>query len=120
MIPLAKQLEAGLTKKNLSVKELSARTKVPAFSIQTFLGVAVMDGLPERVYLRGHLGLLARELDLDLPAALEAFDVAFPVDPEPEEDDPQHTFGRRELALAAGLAGVGLIAVVLAFASALN
>lgn len=122
MTPLAEQLESGLAEKNLTVKELSARTKVQSFSIHAFLGHAVVDALPERVYLRGHLGLVARELGLDVPAALAAFDEAFPVDVEPEEEEPAapQTFGRRELALAAGLAGVGLIAVVIAFASALD
>ena len=121
MIPLARQLEAGLVRKNLTVEELSARTKVPSFSIHTFLGAPVVDELPERVYLRGHLGLLVRELDLDHAAVMDAFDAAFPRDPEPEvEYGPPPAFGRRELALAAGLGGVALLAVVLAVASALD
>lgn len=121
MISLARHLESGLVRKRLTVEELSARTKVPAFSIQTFLGAPVADVLPERVYLRGHLGLLVRELELDHTAVMDAFDAAFPRDPDPEDDSaPPPSFGRREFALAAGLGGVALLAVVLAVANALG
>lgn len=117
---LANFLDRGLKKSNRSVDELADRTKVPRTTIRALLDRPSEGLIPERVYLRGHLSVLADDLRLDRTDALARFDEAFPVIDTRIVDDALPHFGAGSMAVAAGLAGVAILAVVLAFASALG
>ena len=118
--PLAQRLHAGIVQKRLSVEDLAERTTVPRATIASLLDEPVSAVLPERVYLRGHMLVLVRELDIAQEEALRLFDARYPEAPKTEDLVAQRRFGTGSVALAAGLAGIAVLAVVLAFASALS
>ena len=99
---------------------LADRTKVPRATINALLDEPASGIIPERVYLRGHLSVLASELDLDRSGTLDLFDDAFPTTPTTQDLTGAPRFGTGSVAVAAGLATVALLAVVLAFANALG
>jgi hypothetical protein len=79
------------------------------------MGDAAPAVLPPRVYLRAHVGLIAEEIGTDVPETLRLFDQTFPVNEEVPltSDLPRVKLGA--MAVAAGLTGAGIIAVILAF-----
>ena len=113
---LARQLRAALTASDRTVDELADHTKVPRTTILTLLEEPVSAVSPGRVYLRGHLKVVARALDLDPDAAAEAFEEAYPV-ARPTVSEPVLAQGRN-VAVSAGLYGIALFAVAVAFVSA--
>lgn len=117
---LARHLETALAKAGLSVMELAERTKVPRTTILHLMSKPVSAILPERIYLRGHLLVLARELHANPNDLLSLFDDAFPEQsvaaPEPERE----RFRSQTVAVSAALGGVALLSVVAAFVSALD
>ncbi len=117
---LAAQLNQGLLERRLSVEELADRTKVPASTIRSFLNEPVTGVLPERVYLRGHLAVLARELRLDVAALQSRFDIESPELPTTKIVAPPPRFQGAGVAVVAGLAGIAILAVVLSFVSSLR
>lgn len=70
--------------------------------------------------MRGHLSVLSGELRLDRDESLALFDDAYPPEATTEDLFSGPRFGTGSVAVAAGLAGVAILAVVLAFASALG
>ncbi len=117
---LAQRLTRGLEKSNCTVDELADRTKVSRTTIHALLGRPCDGIVPERVYLRGHLSVLADDLGLNRSELLDQFDAAFPAAHCETNDESLPRFGTGSMAVAAGLAGVAILAVVLAFASALG
>jgi cytoskeletal protein RodZ len=116
---LAAWLAEGLRRRALTVDDLAERTKVPRSTIQSFLDEPISALLPERVYLRGQLCSLARELRLDPVEGLRHFDARYPVSPWSEEVAERGRFSVGTITLAAGLGCIAVVAVVLAFATAL-
>ena len=116
---LAVQLRAAIEASQNTVDELADKTKVPRTTILALIEEPVAAVLPERVYLRGHLKVLAQSLKLDAEAMAAAFDVAYPVAPPPSDLVPPESPARK-LAVSAGLYGIALLAVVVAFATAMR
>lgn len=118
---LADHLRQGIDAKNLDVDELAERTKVPRATIQSLLDEPTSSLLPERVYLRGHLSVLATDLCLDREQTLALFDDAYPAAPTTQDLIAQNPrFGTGSMAVAAGLACAAILAVVLAFVTAFD
>lgn len=113
--PLATRLQAALDDAGLTVEVLADRTKVPRSTLRALLGEEVAVLLPARVYLKGHLCLAARELGIDEDEVKSLFDKTYPVVAEDSlsSDLPRLKFGT--VAMTAGLAGVAILAVILAF-----
>ena len=114
---LAQGLQAALDKAHVSVENVSDRTKVPQSTLRWFLGETGAALLPARVYLRGHLLLVAREIGMDETLARDLFDAAYPKIEEIRDLPEIRRVSGSALALSAGLAGVGILAIILAFAS---
>lgn len=118
---LARELHAALSQSDVSIEVLAERTKVPRMTILHLLGEPVSAVLPERVYLRGHLGVLASELGADRSRLEAAFDADNPVDEVEMTRAPERDrFRAQSFAVTATLGGVALLSVVAAFVSALN
>src|SRR5262245_42219779 len=75
---LSARLKRELERAKIGVDQLAARTKVPRSTLRLLLGEDVIAIAPGRVYLRGHLKLVARELGIDLQEAEALFDERFP------------------------------------------
>ncbi|MCK6551958.1 helix-turn-helix domain-containing protein [Myxococcota bacterium] len=111
---LAQMLGRALDRRGESVDAIADRTKLPRTTIRALLGADDPAILPQRVYLRGHLTVLARELGVSVTDALAAFDREHPVAmAEEPRDEPR--FPRTAVAGAAALCTIGIIAVLLAF-----
>lgn len=105
--------------RGLSVDDLADRTRVPRSTILLLLG-REQDGIPPpRTYLLGHLTVVARELGLGLDVVRPAFEASFPA-PPPKDLVPERRLPAVTIAVAAGLGGIAILAVVIAFASALG
>ncbi|MEQ8272171.1 MAG: hypothetical protein RKU31_00820 [Deltaproteobacteria bacterium] len=117
---LADHLRKALDSHDVTVDVLADRTKVTRATINALLDEPASGIVPERVYLRGHLSVLASELNLDREHTLDLFDAAFPAEPTTQDLSGAPRFGTGSFAVAAGLATVALIAVALAFANALG
>ncbi len=112
---LSKHLQAGLDASGQTVDRLAERTKVPRSTIRALLGENISAILPERVYLRGHLAVIAREMKLDPEESLALFDAENPPEENKIEAELEPRFGPGTLALAAGCGAIALVAIVLAF-----
>ncbi len=111
---LADLLAQKIATRGLSIETIAERTKVTKSTLQAFLGsVPHPSMLPSRVYLRGHLLLVVKLLELDQEQALALFERAFPAQPDllPSSDLPR--MSRASMAFAAGVAGLGVLAIVL-------
>lgn len=112
---LADLLAQRIASRGLSIEAIAERTKVTKSTLQAFLGVQspALLLLPSRVYLRGHLLLVVKMLELDPAQALALFERAFPEQQDliPTSDLPR--MSRASMAFAAGLAGLGVLAIVL-------
>lgn len=113
---LADRLKGAMSQRGISVEAVAETTKIPRSTLQALLDEPVSAVLPERVYLRGHLGVVANELGLDRSEMNDLFDAAYP----PRQDVSLGPVGPRfsagSMALVASLGGMALLAVVLAFA----
>jgi cytoskeletal protein RodZ len=117
---LARHLKAALDEAGASVDDIAERTKVPRTTILHLMAQPVSAILPERVYLRGHLRVIAREVGADVGRCETLFDEAFPED-DPEGDTPsQSRFRSQSVAVSATLGGVAVLSVVAAFVSAID
>lgn len=110
---LAELLARAIDKKNLSVEAIAERTKVTKSTLQAFLGATDPALLPSRVYLRGHLLLVVKMLELDEKQAITLFDRAFPVQTESALSSDLPRMSRASMAFAAGFVGLGVLAIVL-------
>jgi cytoskeletal protein RodZ len=114
--PLAHFLSQAIEARGLSVDTLAERTKVPRATIRTLCGSSEPAILPQRVYLRGQLGVIVRELGVAAERAFDLFDREHPVEaPIATEDLPKTN--ARAVALVAGLGSLGILAVILAIVS---
>src|SRR5262249_2491675 len=59
---LAQLLSQGLEQQAMTVDAVSERTKVPRATLRVLLGATDPAILPQRIYLRGQVGVLAKEL----------------------------------------------------------
>ena len=116
---LAVRLRADIEASNFSIEELADKTKVPRTTILALIEEPIAAVLPERVYLRGHLKVLAQALKLDVAEMVAAFDVAYPV-VSPSVEAATVDSPTRQLAVSAGLYGIALLAVAVAFATAMS
>lgn len=111
--PLASRLREAMQRVNKSVDQIADKLKVPRSTLRALLGDTSVAVLPARVYLRGQLRQVAKEVGLDDQEAQRLFDEAFPeVEAEPIER-PLPRFKAGPAVIAAGLAGVGVLAVIL-------
>lgn len=117
---LAKELRRAIDAAGTTVDSLAERTKVPRTTILHLLSEPVSAILPERVYLRGHLAVLARELRSDEGRLAAAFDAAYPSGDAPAVAPERARFKNQSVAVSATLGGVALLSVVAAFVSALQ
>lgn len=113
---LRHRLKEALERSDVDVDVLADRTKVPRGTIRSLMGEDVSAILPERVYLRGQVVLVARELGLDANDTRALFDEEYPVEETRTTDLDQPRFGAGTTVLAASLGGIALLAIVLAFA----
>ena len=95
---------------------MAKSTKVPRSTLLALMDEPVSAVLPERVYMRGHLCVVARELGLDTGDIGGLFDRAYPVKEKAGAAPVAPRFSNGSLALMVGLGGVAVLAVVLAFA----
>ncbi len=117
---LARHLETGFSRAQLSVDAVSERTKIPRTTILHLMGKPISAVLPERVYLQGQVKVVAGVLGLSVADTESLFDAAFPV-PQPEEPSPEQTrFRSQSIAVSAALTGVAVLSVVVAVLSALD
>ena len=117
---MAIYLRSAIDASGGSVDELSDLTKVPRSTILALIEEPVAAVLPERVYLRGHLKVLCGALDLDPIAMVDLFDQTYPLAPAASELDVGTLPATRRAAVSAGLYGIALLAVAVAFASAMS
>ena len=112
---LSQRLKQALERSELDVDTLAERTKVPRGTIRSLLGENVSAVLPERVYLRGQVGLIAREIGVPSSEAQALFDDENPVAEVRTDDLEAPRFGPGTTVLAASLGCIALLAIVLAF-----
>jgi cytoskeletal protein RodZ len=113
---LSERLKDAQQRSKVDVDTLADRTKIPRATIRSLMGENVSAVLPERVYLRGQVLTLARELGLDVSAARELFEQEHPVvKPPVTEDIVEPRFSAGTTVLAASLGCIALLAIVLAF-----
>jgi len=114
---LAADLTRALDARGMTLDDLAVRTKVPRSTLRALFGHEDLVVLPGRVYLRAHLRLVIDELAMNVETTLSAFDRAFPteVDLVPLAKLPRVSPGA--VAIAAGLTGIGLLAIVLSIVS---
>jgi cytoskeletal protein RodZ len=113
---LSQCLKDAQQRSKVDVDTLADRTKIPRATIRSLLGENVSVILPERVYLRGQVLTLARELGLDPNAAREKFDEENPVVQQTVSVDiVEPRFNAGTTVLAASLGCIALLAIVLAF-----
>lgn len=113
--PFASQLADALAVANLNIDQIADRTKIARSSLKALLGDTGAAALPPRVYLRGHVRLLARELGMDERAALASFDKSYPESAPAEETSVARTSPAMAVAVAAGLGGIAILTIVVAF-----
>src|SRR2546423_385829 len=82
--------------------------------VRAFMGSQEPAVLPQRVYLRGHLVSIVRELRVDLAQVLALFDAQYPTAPK-IDDEPEKSSHPMTMFIAAGLGCIAIIAVILAF-----
>ena len=112
---LAQLLSQGLEQQAMTVDAVSERTKVPRATLRVLLGATDPAILPQRVYLRGFVGVLAKEIGLDLDETYKRFDREYPSESKIEAAaEPKKS--RISIAVGAALGGLGIVAVILAFA----
>lgn len=111
---LSAKMNAALDRSGLTVDDLAERTKITRPTIRMFLGSTEPAVLPQRVYLRGHLSVLARELGMDIEDTLHQFDLMFPRASEMERMERPRT-NAAATAIGVGLVGIGVFAVILAW-----
>lgn len=99
---------------------LAERTKVPRTTILHLMAEPVSAILPERVYLRGHLMVLAQELRCRSDEIARLFEEAYPDDRDAPELPEKERFRQQSVAVSAALGGVALLSVVAAFVSAID
>jgi cytoskeletal protein RodZ len=113
---LAELLQNALEHKGTSVDAVAEKTKVPRSTLRALLGATDPAILPQRIYLRGHVGVFAKELGVDLGEVYARFDRENPSESKIEQiEEPR--VSRGSMAAAAALGGIGIIAVILAFAN---
>ena len=115
---LARRLQAAIGASNESVDQLAERTKVPRTTILALIEEPVAAVLPGRVYMRGHMKVLAQALKLDVSSMTTDFDTVYPVAKAANDVLPAQP--ARNIAVSAGLYGIALIAVAVAFVTALS
>src|SRR5687767_5504988 len=114
---LSQRLQQALERSKVDVDTLAERTKVPRATIRTLLGENVSAVLPERVYLRGQLVLIAREIGVPIAEARAMFDAENPVVEVQSVDLDAPRISPGTTVLAASLGCIALLAIVLAFVS---
>jgi cytoskeletal protein RodZ len=114
---LSQRLKQALEQSKLDVDILADRTKVPRATIRSLLGENVSAVLPERVYLRGQLSLIAREIGISAGEARDLFDAENPVAEIRSTDLDTPRISAGTTVLAASLGCIALLAIVLAFVS---
>ncbi len=119
MNQVAEQLKVAIDKSDHSVQSLADATKIPRTTILALLDEPISCILPERVYLRGHLGVLADQLGADRSAWLKAFDNVFPAS-NPADVTKPRGMSTTNVAMVAGLGTVAVVAVTVAFVSVLG
>lgn len=113
---LATRLREALERKAMTSLSISEQTRIPQTTVQALIGEDVNAVLPPRVYLRGHAGLLADELGIDRTELLDLFDQKYPEMIEADEVVHAPRIPVRMVAVAAAMSGVGILAIILAFA----
>jgi cytoskeletal protein RodZ len=111
---LRELLRDALEQKGVTVEEIADRTKVPRATVRSFLGSREPAVLPQRIYLRGQLEVVARHIGVDVHEALSRFDVEHPAESRIEEA-PTSRFTPVTMAFIAGLGSLAILAVILAF-----
>lgn len=109
---LASVLRRAIDSAGLSVDELAVSTKIPRSTIRSFLKEPISAILPERVYLIGHLSVLAQELRLDVQEMVAIYDRENPI-PTTTDLVPPKRPNPTKIALAAGLGGIAIFMIVL-------
>ncbi len=113
---LAETLKKALVDNGTTLESVSNTTKIPRSTLQALMGQPISSMLPERVYMRGHLGVVAAELGLDRAKMNEMFDQAYARGEvtKPSPSSRSH-IGAASVAVMVGLGGMAVLAVVLAF-----
>lgn len=110
---LSQAIGAGLEKAGMDSKTLVDRLRLSPDTVTYFLEGKELSFMPP-VYVHGYLTQIAEALELDAEELCDLYDRAFP--PRDSTDDlmelPQLPFKRA--LLTAGVAGVGLLAVIVA------
>ena len=109
------KMQAALRTSAFDVAALADRTKIPRATVRFLLGEDVSVILPERVYLRGQVAAISRELGLDPAEAKATFDREHPEVARPEHLSGGRALSHRSLAVAATFGCIAIVAVVLAF-----
>src|SRR5688572_26780883 len=113
---LAQLLSQGLEQRGMTIDALAERTKVPRSTARTLLGGSDPAILPQRIYLRGFVGVLAIDLGVDQSLAFQRYDAENPTESK-IEPAPESRVSRFSMAAVAAIGGIGVIAVILAFAN---
>jgi len=115
---LSEAIRAGLDANGLSAESLVDRIRVSPDTIDCLLAgdsaQRRLDFMPE-VYVRGHLKLIVEELDLDAEKIMALYEKAYGQPAEETETMEVSVLPFRTVALTAGLAGMGILAVIVAF-----
>lgn len=112
---LADKLKKAIAARGITVEAVTNKTKIPRSTLQALMDEPVSGVLPERVYMRGHLGVVAYELGLDRAEMNQLFDTAYPCADKVATSPATPRLSSASMALMAGMGGMALLAVVLAF-----
>src|SRR5687768_9231223 len=82
---LAQLLNQGLEQRSMTVDAVAERTKVPRATLRALLGATDPAALPQRIYLRGQVGVIAKDLGVEIAEAFRRFDVEYPLESKIEE-----------------------------------
>lgn len=112
--PIARRLAEAIKEKNLTVEQVADRTKVHRSTLLALLEEPINAVIPPRVYLRGHVLVVARELGIPVGEAGDLFDESYPEHGDDSIDLTTPGLARTHMALAAGLGSIAILALVLA------
>ncbi|MFO0726886.1 MAG: hypothetical protein U1E65_24085 [Myxococcota bacterium] len=110
--PLAERLKAAIDAKGTTPDRLSDETKIPRTTVRALIHESGNFVLPPRVYLRAHALLIGAALGIPEEELGSLFDKSYPVAAEPELGVEVPRVPPVALAVAAGLAGIGILAML--------
>jgi cytoskeletal protein RodZ len=111
---LSEAIRAGLDDKGIRSDQLVDRLRVSPDTVESLIAGKELQFMPE-IYAKGHLRQIALELNLDPDEMYALYRSAHHKDVDTLDSLEMSVVPFRRLAVTAGLAGMGILAVLVAF-----